>query len=157
MSKEVKKFLENEYLVNREFYEYYRNNRNSTAKEIDQYNYFVKAVSGLLRLIKKELAERESGVYIRDFGYFCCVRARTSRKNPIEKSPLKKGKKIFKYYYWFIPVEKYKDWYLQTDSNINRDKRYKIDLETIHLYLEVSDYNKRLSRENKNIKFITCD
>lgn len=151
----MKDFLEKERLINREFYEFYRTNRKSVAKEIDQYNYFVKAVGGILMLIKKEMYDREFGVYIENFGHFCYIKSKTAKKRPLEKSPLKKSKKVYKWMYWFIPEdEALKDWYYNTECTITKPKKHTIDLEAIRLLLEVEKYNRKLSRENKDIKFI---
>ena len=151
----MKDFLEKERLINREFYEFYKTNRKSVAKEIDQYNYFVKAIGGILQLIKKEAYEREFGVYIENFGHFCFIRGKNPKRNPLEKSPLKKSKKIFIWQHWFIPEnDKLKDWYYRTESHINKPRKHTIDLDATRLFLEVNRYNERLRQESKNIKYI---
>jgi len=154
MSKEAKKFLEVTQLISRDFYDYYRENRTEVAKEIDQYKYFAKAISGLLRLIKKESHDREFGVYIEKFGYFCVIKTRKSRKFNFKKSPLEKSKRAHGYLYWFIPEEKNKDWYLESDKQISLKTKHTVDLEAVRLLLEVNNFNNRLIYEAKDIKYI---
>lgn len=151
----IKDFLEKEKLINRDFYEFYRNHRKKVAKEIDQYNYFVKAVGGILLMVREQAYKREFGVYIENFGHFCFIRGKKAKKNPFEKNPLKKSKKSFIWQHWFIPEsEELKDWYYNTEYHINKPNKHTIDLDAVRLFLEVNRYNERLKQESKNIKYI---
>ena len=61
--------IDKKNLVDREMYDYYRANRRKVAKGIDQYKLWVKAVHGLMIVLKELVAENENGVYLEGFGY----------------------------------------------------------------------------------------
>ena len=60
-----------EYLDNintRDFYEFYRRERRKPSPKIDQYNYFVKAIHGMIIELQKMMNETEHGVHLRGLG-----------------------------------------------------------------------------------------
>lgn len=60
-----------EYLENintREFYEFYKKHRRKPSKKIDQYNYFKKAINGLLMEVRRCLDGTEHGVHLKGLG-----------------------------------------------------------------------------------------
>lgn len=59
-----------EELMGREFYEFYKKTRKKPSKNIDQYNYFVKAVRGLCIEMKAMLNETEHGIHLKGLGIF---------------------------------------------------------------------------------------
>lgn len=63
-----KEYLED--INTREFYEFYRKVRRKPSKKIDQYNYFKKAISGMLTELKKIIEETEHGVSLKGLGVF---------------------------------------------------------------------------------------
>ena len=63
-----KEYLEN--INTREFYEFYRKVRRKPSKKIDQYNYFKKAIGGMLEELKKLIEEAEHGVCLKGLGVF---------------------------------------------------------------------------------------
>ena len=56
-------------LIDRDMYDYYRANRKKTAKGIDQYKLWVKAINGLLICLKDLVTSNDNGVHIENFGY----------------------------------------------------------------------------------------
>lgn len=149
-------FLETEDLICREFYEYYKKNRSKPSKVIDQYNYFVKAVNGVLSLMMNMNAEIQGGLFIRDFGYFCYVKRKEKRRNPQEKSPLKKFIKRDSYSFWFYPEDGYRDWILLSNFYQETKKRndYKFLFQEIKLYYELEQYGRKVFRESSDIKYL---
>lgn len=65
MAKKVE-YLED--INTREFYEFYKKVRRKPSKKIDQYNYFKKAINGMLMEIRDCLEETEHGVHLRGLG-----------------------------------------------------------------------------------------
>jgi|TARA_R110000782_G_scaffold13491_1_gene39796 hypothetical protein len=59
-----------EDLIDRDMYEFYKENRRTTAKGFNQYKFWRKGIKGLISIIKKGIIENENGVYLEDFGYF---------------------------------------------------------------------------------------
>lgn len=101
------RFLTFRSLVDREVYEYYRENRRRQSKTIDQYNYFIKAVEGLFIVISRMIAESEAGVYIEGFGYFCCIK--NIRKTKPKSLTLRSKYKI-SYTPFFFPDKEFQHW-----------------------------------------------
>lgn len=97
-------------LIDREVYDYYRENRRRQSKTIDQYNYFVKAVEGLFRVISEMIAQSEGGVYIEGLGYFCCIKKVV--KNRSESLTLR-GRKKISYVPFFFPDKAFEDWRME--------------------------------------------
>ena len=61
-----KDYLED--LINREFYEFYKKSRRKPSKVIDQYNYFEKAIHGMLHEIRVMMGETEQGIHLKGLG-----------------------------------------------------------------------------------------
>lgn len=59
-------YLEN--LMSREFYDFYRKSRRKPSKVIDQYNYFEKAIGGMVEELRKMLSETETGIHLKGLG-----------------------------------------------------------------------------------------
>lgn len=59
-------YLEN--IMGREFYDFYKKTRRKPSKTIDQYNYFEKAVNGMIQEFRAMLAETEHGVHLKGLG-----------------------------------------------------------------------------------------
>lgn len=59
-----------EQLMSREFYNFYRKSRRKPSKIIDQYNYFEKAVHGMVEEMRRMLAETDQGVHLKGLGVF---------------------------------------------------------------------------------------
>ena len=57
-----------EDMMSREFYEFYKKVRRKQCKKIDQYNYFEKAIGGMLIELKKIMEETNEGVHLRGLG-----------------------------------------------------------------------------------------
>ena len=57
-----------EDINNREFYDFYRKNRRSVSKKIDQHKLFIKAINGFLIELKRAVEENEHGVHLRGLG-----------------------------------------------------------------------------------------
>lgn len=152
---ENKNFLEIVDLIDREFYDFYRDNRTHQALAIDQYNYFKKAVGGMFQVIKKITSESSGGLDIKDFGYFCYVRSKNKRKSGLEKNPLKKHLKRYRIDLRFFPKEDFKDWYLDP-SNISFPtlNQYFVTPESANMKYEMEAYNRKISLEAKDVKFI---
>lgn len=148
-------FLELEELVDREFYDFYREHRTHQALAIDQYNYFEKAIGGMLKSLKKLVVETNGGVDIKGLGYFCHVRSKVKRRYTSEKNPLKKHLKRYTTYFWFYPEEDLRDWYLEpTIINYKKLPQYFVIPESAKMKYEMETYNKLISREAKDIKFL---
>lgn len=56
--------------MGREFYEFYKKTRRKPSRVIDQYNYFEKAINGLVRELRAMLSETEHGVHLKGLGVF---------------------------------------------------------------------------------------
>lgn len=61
-----KDYLED--IINREFYEFYKKSRRKPSKVIDQYNYFEKAIHGMLNEIRVIMGETEQGIHLKGLG-----------------------------------------------------------------------------------------
>jgi|SRR6187402_1953186 len=152
---ETEYFTEVHELVDREFYDFYREHRTHQALAIDQYNYFEKAVGGILKSLKKVTVETNGGVHIKGLGYFCHIKTKNRRKAPAEKNPLKKNIKKHNHYFWFYPDEDLKGWYLEpTLIYYPKLKQYYVIPESVEMKYSFESYNKIISREAKDIKFI---
>lgn len=108
-------------LISRECYDFYRANRRSCPKAINQYNLFVKAVEGLFNVMQEMMTDSEGGIYIQDVGYWANVKV---------KAPYKKGKSLLlrakqQYYHvpYFFPDEQYKDWTMSGTFKVYIKKR----------------------------------
>lgn len=108
-------FIKYQDISSRESYEYYKKNRKSVAKGINQYNLFRKRVEGLFNLIANKLTETEHGICIRDLGYFCILRTEHKVKKDVpiyHKSILRSKRRDYNYKpIWFQDVM-YNGWYM---------------------------------------------
>lgn len=59
-----------EDLMSREFYQFYRRTRRKPSKVIDQYNYFEKAINGMVEELRRMLSETDTGVHLKGLGVF---------------------------------------------------------------------------------------
>jgi len=155
---ETKEYLELDILVNREFYDFYRENRKKCAKGINQYMLFDKAVKGLLMEFKKMITTTDTGVHIKDIGYFCNVKANRKKRKYKEKNPLLKFKKYYLYDMWWYPEDRYMDWHLDFEAYTTFHKplkKYYFDLDTTQANYEIDRMQKLLLHtKNKQYKFM---
>jgi len=133
-------------VINRDFYNLYRENRRKTAKEIDQYKLFVKAVNGLLLTMRDIIEESEGGLYIQGIGYFCHEKSKRKQKSRGAATFFKRQKKKYKYKLAFFPDKQLKDWHITYNSLLYksdiRDKYY------IHFNLIESYYKAKRFADN---------
>ena len=151
-------FLEHEPLICREFYDYYRTHRRKVAKGIDQYMLFEKAVSGLLRLLRRLAVDTEGGIYIKGLGYFCHVKNYKKIKNRKGRNFFEKLKKVNTYTYWFFPDGNFEGWYIMPamdDSKVLINlESYKLHFDAIKSYHSAKTMQQALSTfHGHNIQF----
>lgn len=149
------KFLYKEDLICRDFYNYYKENRKKSVEPIDQYKLFVKAVNGLMELLRRQILETEGGVYINGFGYFCYVKnAEKRRRVGNNLSFFQRMKKVDKYTYWFFPDNNFKDWYIEADAMKPKLDNYKLHFDGIKSYYDAKLLADNLRKyHGKQIKF----
>lgn len=154
--KETEKHIKEHILLDREFYEFYKQNRKSPVVAINQYNYFVKAINGISLTLRDMVNESNGGVDIRGFGYFSNVRSRGRRRNYFETNPMKKHLKYYKFGLYFYPEEPYRCWKLKMAESQppNKLSEYKFTPESALVKYELEDYSRTLSRATKDVKFI---
>ena len=70
MKKSTKKKDYLEDIMSREFYDFYRKNRRKPSKTIDQYNYFEKAINGMVQELRSMLEDIDTGVHLKGLGVF---------------------------------------------------------------------------------------
>lgn len=161
-------FLDYKDISSREAYDFYRKNRKAVAKGIDQYNYFRKAVEGLMFVLKEMFLENEQGVCIRDFGYLCMLRSKEEKyiTNPLSKTILKKYSKKHVYRPFLFPDVMYKGWHMEYafsnsfiyDWNHSASKKYKLHKNLCDSIIVSEDFinkaekNKKNPQRNKNYK-----
>jgi hypothetical protein len=124
-------------VINREFYNLYKQNRRKTAREIDQYKLFVKAVNGLLITMRDIIEESEGGLHILGIGYFANRKTNKKRKKVGATGFFKRQKREYSYKLDFFPDKQLKDWYItysQTVSKRERLKRYYLHFDLIESY-----------------------
>lgn len=61
-----KEYLED--IMGREFYEFYKKSRRKPSKIIDQYNYFEKAINGMIQELRVMLGETDTGIHLKGLG-----------------------------------------------------------------------------------------
>lgn len=59
-----------DHIMSRDFYDFYRKIRRKPSKIIDQYNYFEKAINGMITELRTMLSETETGVHLKGLGVF---------------------------------------------------------------------------------------
>lgn len=142
----ARKYLRREAdILSREAYDFYRQERFHCAKGIDQYNYFVKSVSGIFSIIKEMMLNSKGGVYIEGLGYFCFVKYKNKRR--YGKGLIKRKKAL--YFPYFFPDSKLKEWTMSDAFNfdihlLKAGKEY-------NLYFNLCDsYIKARTEANRN-------
>lgn len=134
----MKVISESKEIIGREMYDFYRQKRRKVAKEIDQYKLWVKAVHGILRVLKEMVVENENGVYLEGFGYFY-VEQHLDYKHRV--SLLKKEIKTRHKIRFELEDEKLNQKYSFTIDNINYlvdpKKEYEPNLEAIKYLINV--------------------
>lgn len=161
-------FLDYKDISSREAYDFYKKNRKTISKTIDQYNYFKKAVEGVIRTLIDLFLENEEGVCIRDLGYFCMVKTKNKKKikNPSSTSILKKYIKRYVYKPYMFPDVMYENWSMEYgfSKNINvkikrnstkNYKMHKVICDSIMIsedFIKKADKNKKNPIRNKNYK-----
>ena len=151
MSQECR-FLEEEKLICREFYDFYRKHRRKVAKGIDQYKLFEKAIAGLTTAIRNTAEQTEGGVDIKGFAYFCHIKDENKRVNPTEKSFFKRRIKKYYYHYWFFPEEWLKGWYIELNNNVPDyyKREHKLQFEAIQSHYDAVRFNKQVNKFSRN-------
>lgn len=153
---ETDNFVELHQLIDREFYDFYRQHRSHCAPAIDQYNYFERAVGGMLKSLKRLTVSTNGGVDIKGLGYFCHIKSKTKRKKPLEKNPLKKHIKHNRYYFWFYPEEGIREWYLEPIVAVTHKKlkEYFVIPESAEMRYSMESYSNSLRHKSKEIKYL---
>lgn len=147
-------FLRQVNITEREVYDFYRENRKKVAPAINQYNYYVKAVEGMMSILGEMIAQSEGGIYIEGLGYFACLKTERNYTKK-RKSLLAKRLKFTCYLPYFFPDSSFSEWTMSGtfDSTI----RVKIDhLKKYKLNFDICDSVKesqRLSRAILNNKY----
>jgi len=158
-----KEFLQYTDLESRESYEWYRKKRKRTSNNATrQYNTYIKAVKGLLTVIRDLLEQSEGGVYIEGWGYFFKLKVREFvRRNTFEERLLHQHKKVTYYESTFHPDPEFEGWTMdRTFERYIKDnlpEKYKIhfDIREAH---RIAKQFERTRQENKFIpKYIYND
>jgi len=124
-------------LTDRKAYDFFKKNRKRKCKGINQYNLFVKAVSGIFYEIKRQLVNSEGGVYIEGVGYFCNILSKPKVRKIRSPKKLADFKKDHYYFPVFFPIDRFKMWSMDytfsfhTEKAIRWNKRYKCHLSII--------------------------
>ena len=134
MYKEHKKrFLKLNQLIDREAYEFYKENRKKCAAGLNDFNLYKKAIGGIFSLIKTMIEESQGGLHIDGLGYFCMLEvAPKKRRNP--KSLMQRFQKIRRFKLHFEPDFELKDWTISgTQTPKVRSKRddYKVHFDLV--------------------------
>lgn len=137
-------------ILNRDFYELYKNTRRKPSKVIDQYNYFIKAVNGLLLTLKHLILENKNGVYISGLGYFCIEEKRKIRAR--KRGSLFKSDK-FSRRLLFIPDSNFEKWYITTEHDLKKQANIsKIKYEANIELMESVKYQEMSIIKEHNLK-----
>ena len=150
-------------IMDREVYEFYRENRKKVAKGINDFNLFKKAVGGYFSLVKQVMEESEGGVYLNNIGYFCYVIS-TKKKKPtrsnITSIILRNTKRYI--YFPFIFTD-FGDFSFREAPQLYPayKKKYKLYFDLIEINREISltanriNYKKRqLGKDTKELDYI---
>lgn len=142
-------FLNSFDITDREFYDFYREHRRYRPKAVNQYNYFVKTISGIMYVIHRMLAESQGGVYIEGWGYFACVKHPKKRRR---KGSLTIRKN--KYSPYFFPEKSLEDWTMSgTFEHITKTKidgnniEYKLHFDLCQSFRLASTFSKNSIRK----------
>lgn len=155
--KELKEnFPESQSLLSREAYDFYRAKRKKTAKGIDEYNLYKKAISGLFNVVGNMMVESEGGVYIEGFGYLCNIAYPNKWKDGKGKSLFQKIKKYQYYFPYFYPDVELKGWTMSDsfESKLERklnaqDIKYKLHFDLVGTMRIANDYSKKARNHRK--------
>jgi hypothetical protein len=158
----LKTFINETSLLDREVYDFYRDNRRHVAKGINDYNLFKKAVGGLLTVIKEMMIEGEGGVHIDGIGYFCFLKnTKKVRRRGRIKSLIKKYKKVYTYTPYFFPDIELEGWTFSDTfdmKTLDKDRfrdDYKIHLDLCQSLRVNNHYNKRVDdSKDENLNYI---
>lgn len=127
-------------MVDREMYDYYRKNRRTVSKGLNQFMLWEKAIKGVMKLMKKHLIKNEEGIYIEGFGYFYFAPTLERRKRvSLLKYKMRTGRRVR----CILEDNRLKDKYIFNTGNIT------IHPDTSVEYKENYDYIKYI--ENINI------
>lgn len=99
-------------LFTREAYDYYRQYRHHCVKGIDQYNYYLKSIEGIFRIIEQMMIESEGGIYIEGLGYFCFLKSKNKFKlrGNIKVNKYIKKREKHKYYPYLFLESPFEGW-----------------------------------------------
>lgn len=145
-------------VTNRDFYNLYKKERRTTAREIDQYKLFVKAVNGLLITMRDIIEESEGGLYIQGLGYFCHKKTDTKVRARGHTSFFKRQKKEYNYILTFFSDNQLKDWHITYNKYISkREKRdtYYIHFDLIESYYIAKKFARKLKQKGSTITYAT--
>ena len=135
MWKDSRYFIRVEELINREFYEYYKEHRTENSPAINQYNYFVKAIKGIIRIINAKIKTDDEGVYLKGLGYFCFLEGKERQKK--RRSVFDKKKRYNLPYLYFYPEDSLKDIYIYSTQRTSEDIEYKPNILAVKMYHDI--------------------
>lgn len=141
-------------LTSRDCYDFYRANRRSCPKGINQFLLFEKAVEGLFMVMQDMLVQSESGVYITGLGYFANTKVKSKSKKG--KSLLLRAKTRYTHLPYFFPDEPFKDWTMNgTAKTIIKSKlrgsgiKYKLRFDLIKSLSEAQLFAQKVHFDRK--------
>lgn len=155
----AKEFLEYADITSEEAYEWYKEKRRVPSETINQFNYYQKAVRGMMSSIRTLMEESEGGVYIEGFGYFFKLKTKEYMfKDSLDNRILHQYKKACRYDNSFHPDPEFKDWTM--DRTIKKHttereipERYKIHFDIREAHRVAKQY-ERSRQENFTPKYI---
>ena len=134
-------FEEFRSLVDRDAYEFYKQNRRRVSPGINEYNLYKKTVRGLFAELARMLSSAQGGIYIAGLGYFCYVVSPTKRKKR-KGSLMQRLKKKYVYTPYFFPDEDFKDFtmdgafYRMLHKRKYQDEAYKLHFDLCESHRE---------------------
>lgn len=144
----AKSFIKETSLLDREVYEFYKENRKKVANGLNDYNLFKKAVSGLMLVIRDMMVQGQGGVYIEGLGYFCNVMYPKKYKMRGKDIPFFRRIEKQQYFFpYFFPDFEMTDWtfsdmfeiHAHDKSNITR-RDYKLHFDLCQTVRIAQDY-----------------
>lgn len=102
-------FKEYRTLLDREAYEFYRQNRRRVSPGINEYNLYKKTVRGLFAELARMISSAQGGVYITDLGYFCYIALPKKKRRGRGSSILQRFEKKAVFTPYFFPDENFKE------------------------------------------------
>lgn len=152
-SKSNSTFRNPKQLITRECYEYYKENRKKVAKAIDQYNYFVKALNGIMTIARRMATESEGGLYIEGFGYFCHVKIKTRPlRKRVPNSLIRRITYTDIHLPYFEPDIEFEGWSMTYAFDdyymrcLDNKRNYKIHFDLMLPMRVAHDYDKKMRR-----------